>query len=205
MQKKTIANQAFEKYDQQGEAAMLTFIAENIKKPQATVNPDWNNKVFLFQDNSTIQQTPNSTYQAKPPPDQYLLETQERPLTLSPAACPTIIPYIVPMLPWPNSETLRLRVTEKIFDRAIELTTPSNTSYEDLPEHLVFELAPDLVQNIINTTMNYDLPNYLRENIDSIMDDLAHDLLRQLPPNQRHALLEAAQTVLRNQEQEEKS
>ena len=217
--KKPLAQRALQVYDQEGERAMLEFLAENRAEPPSGEKdyPRPANKqetrFYLLADGTIVQHSPRPANRqdgnlhifswAGKQDGRSVHETQTRPAALGPEEYSSLPAYLYSprrvhaMLDWPNSESVRNAVTERAEEEA-RRRLGEEAGYETLLDQQdSLAHTPGLDPALREVFGEYDLPEHLLVQLDAEQQLLAGQAIERLPAGQFEQLVQAAARKLR--------
>ena len=197
-----LARTALDLYDQLGEAAMIAFLTEN--RDPVPQKPDeahsWANRVFLLKDGSEVRLTSQTTYAVGTGAD----PQDTRPATLATPLNPSPPAEPVPMLTWPNSESLWFEIMQLAHDAAEQQLglEPREKRWEDplFPQTESFTIAPGMNEAILTTIQYYDLPDLLLSILDREIRINAQFATEEMPDGEFDLLVQATIKKLRERQ-----
>ncbi len=203
----TLADRAFQVYDQQGEREMINFLIDH-RDPGTPRDMPETMGSYPLADGSGIE-----VYS-----DIYTNERtqQYRDVKLAPGEIPLYAMETAPMLAWPNSDTIRTGVlTAAVLEAQGRLQKERTRRGENQdhaedprgPDQLIplsqaLSLAPSLdgaVINALDIQEREGLPEYAREFLEDRQRHCAEYALKCLREPEREALVQAAMEKLRQQ------
>ena len=197
-----LARTALDLYDHQGKAAIIAFLAQNPEpRPQQPGQADpWAREIFPLKDGSEVRLTSQTTYAVGTgaDPQDTRLATLATPLNPSPPAEP------VPMLTWPNSESLWFEIMQLAHDAAEQQLglEPREKRWEDplFPQTDSFTIAPGMNEAILTTLRYYDLPDLLLPILDEEIRINAQFATEEMPDGEFDLLVQATIKKLRERQ-----
>ncbi len=200
---KTLADESLETYDLQGQTAMMSFIMKNAAgrdmagQGEKNRNQDrrslWNAGMFTLRDRSYV-----AIARLKEGPVFITDREQEehtRPAATDPSRLPPYPGPLLPMLDWPNSDSIRDILLEKIEVMARERAGMEPTFGEiALEASEAVTIAPGLDHAIRAAIeqLNQDEGTYRRRLLDILDqhgDDCAQNAMTRIPEEQLEALI----------------
>lgn len=200
--KPSLSMLALNVYNDQGEKAMLNFIINNRatldnngKDPEK--DPWKEDGEYLLKDNSAVHHLRSQGhYLFTGPTHEDLGET--RPATLQLHEYPPYPPQNVPMMEWPNSDSVATKIAEQV-SREARSQLGIKENYENvLNDYERLILAPGLPK-AIHQSFEEANTNHMAEDLDNIENECADAAAGYLPEHEYEALLQAAMDKLRQQ------
>lgn len=189
----TLAEQAFQVYDQNGEEAMLAFILENEQNPQDPDNMETG--LYLLTDGTAVEHTGDR------PPHYSTVHTgtpTTRPAKLSTEQQPGFLNRDTALLQRPNSgDVIReiINQAESTARETVGLIYDGNL----LNLYDVVTLMPSLAMAIRESATAQNKGPFQRHStvyLDQALKDWASDTLAVIPPHEFQRLIDRAQNVL---------
>ena len=190
---KTLAEHAFDIYDQEGEEAMLAFILKNEIPPDN--KDDMKSGFYELNDGTVIQHTGDQDLQ-------YVTvhtETQaHRPAAIPIDKQPGLLEREIPLLPRPNSGDIIDTIMATAESRAREEV---GLIYDDnlLDLYQVVVLMPSLpaaLRTAIGAQTQRPMDRYNSISVDNLIQHCTNDTLAAMPPSEYDKLVSAAKQKL---------
>ena len=199
-----LAQQAIQQYDQNGEQAMLHFLSQNLEERDSL--PDGSDPGLIILKDHTAVQNGQHSYSFLWTEDNYgyrFSRVTHRRAHLGPNECPQPRQRSIPLLPWPNQDTVWEAAIREIEGQACE-QMGLQQDLEDPPLISIAQaarIAPSLHQHIQDVMDNLHLSDSFMQELDSHQTTSGEQLVRQLPQDEFNLLLHEATAILRQNPQ----